>query len=64
MTEPQDFQKRMKRIETLVEGIQTAADPALRGRTVELVELLMDLHGAGLERLLTILADTGEPGLC
>ncbi len=63
MTEPQDFQKRMKRIETLVEGIQTAADPALRGRTVELVELLMDLHGAGLERLLTILADTGEPGL-
>jgi Fe-S cluster biogenesis protein NfuA len=63
MTEQQDFQKRMKRIESLVEGIQTAADPALRGRAVELVELLMELHGAGLERLLTILADTGEPGL-
>ena len=35
MTEQQDFQKRMKRIETLVEGIQTAADPALRGRAVD-----------------------------
>lgn len=57
-----EFQKRAQRIGGLVQEIESIADPAVRKNTRELVQLLMDLHGAGLERILEIAFQSGEAG--
>ena len=53
----------MQRIGGLVQEIEAIADPAVRAATKGLVQSLMDLHGAALEKALDIVAETGEPGL-
>jgi Fe-S cluster biogenesis protein NfuA len=57
-----DFQQRLKSIETLLGEIDASADPNLRARVQELVQLVMDLHGAGLERLLELIRAPGDGG--
>ncbi len=63
MIEEKDFQQRMKRIEDLVSKIESLADPVARANANELVQSLMELHGAGIERIMEITADAGEPGM-
>ena len=46
-----EFQQRLKSIERLLGEIEATADPNLRATAQELVQLVMDLHGAGLERM-------------
>lgn len=58
----QQFQERVGRIDGLVRKVEAAGDPALRSAARELVESLMELHGAGLERILQIVSDAGEAG--
>ena len=58
-----DFRERVQRIDGLVQEIEAIADPALRAATKGLVQSLMDLHGAALERALEIVAAAGEPGM-
>src|SRR6185437_10230976 len=53
----------MQRIGGLVQEIDAIADPAVQAATKGLVQSLMDLHGAALEKALDIVADAGEPGL-
>jgi Fe-S cluster biogenesis protein NfuA len=55
-----EFQRRIEQIEGLVRRLDEA-DPDLRATAQELVQSLMDLHGAGLERILAIVGQTGEP---
>jgi Fe-S cluster biogenesis protein NfuA len=57
-----DFQKRLKSIESLLGEIEAGADPNLRARVQELVQLVMDLHGAGLERMLELIQGPGDSG--
>ena len=49
-------------IESLVEKVQNFADPGAREIALELVQEIMDLHAAGLERIMQILssAEAGE----
>ena len=47
---------------TLLGEIEAAADPNLRTTVQELVQLVMDLHGAGLERMLELIRATGDGG--
>ena len=54
MRTTQEFQERIARIDGLVSKLKSAADPALTGTATELVQLLMELHGAGFERILDI----------
>jgi Fe-S cluster biogenesis protein NfuA len=54
-----DFQHRLQQIEQLVQTIESVADPKLRAGAVELMQSLMDLHGAGLERMMEIAFDAG-----
>jgi Fe-S cluster biogenesis protein NfuA len=54
--------KRMQRIGEIVEQLETAADPNTRAIARELLESLMALHGAGIERILEIAANSGEAG--
>ncbi|HYY56429.1 MAG TPA: NifU family protein [Pyrinomonadaceae bacterium] len=57
-----EFQQRVQRVEELIREIELVADPDTRAKAVELVQLLMDFHGAGLERLMEVVAEAGEPG--
>jgi len=57
-----DFQQRVQKIGGLVHDLETIADPASRAAAKELVQLLMDLHGTGLERILEIVFQSGDPG--
>lgn len=56
------FDERLERIETLLETIQQAPNPALRNSAEELVETLLELHGNGLERVLELIWDAGDTG--
>jgi len=58
-----DFREDVQRIGGLVQEIEAIADPAVRAATKGLVQSLMDLHGAALEKALDIMAEAGEPGM-
>jgi Fe-S cluster biogenesis protein NfuA len=60
-TQP-EFQRRLESIEQLIAKIDRAADPNLRNDVRELVQSVMDLHGAGLERMLELVGAAGEAG--
>jgi len=57
-----DFREDIQRIGRLVQEIESIADPAVRATTKNLLQSLMDLHGAAFEKMLDIVADAGEPG--
>ena len=63
MAEGNDFRQDVQRIGGLVQEIELIADPAVRAATKALVQSLMDLHGAALEKALEIVAAAGEPGM-
>jgi Fe-S cluster biogenesis protein NfuA len=60
--EDKDLQARVQKIGGLVNDLETIADPASRAAAKELVQLLMDLHGTGLERMLELVYQFGEAG--
>ena len=62
MTSQDEFRQRAESIEALVSKLENAADPAVGAAGRDLVQSLMELHGAGLERLLEIVVDAGDPG--
>jgi Fe-S cluster biogenesis protein NfuA len=62
MTKQDEFQQKAKSIETLVAKLEGAADPAVRSAARDLVQALMELHGAGIERMLEIAHEAGDPG--
>ena len=63
MADSRDFREDIQRIGGLVQEIESIADPAVRAATKNLVQSLMDLHGAALEKALDIVAEAGEPGM-
>lgn len=62
MTDEKDFQARVQKIGGLVQELETVTDPAVRSAVKELVQLLMDLHGTGLERILEIVFESRDSG--
>ncbi len=63
MSEERELQQRIQRIGGLVQEVESIADPSVRASTRELVQLLMEFHGAGLDRALEITANAGDVGL-
>ena len=63
MAEEKELEQQIQKIEELVGRIESIADPVARANAHELVQSLMDLHGAGIERMLETIADSGELGL-
>jgi Fe-S cluster biogenesis protein NfuA len=63
VAESKDFRDDIQRIGGLVQEIEAIADPAVRAATKNLVQSLMDLHGAALEKALDMVAEAGEPGM-
>ncbi len=52
----------MQRVEGLIRKIESLPDQTARDSALELVQALMDFHGAGLDRLMEIVAEAGEAG--
>ncbi len=63
MGDGKDFRQDIQRIGGLVQEIESIADPAIRAATKDLVQSLMDLHGAALEKALEIVAGAEETGM-
>ena len=63
MSSEKEFQQRVQRIGALVQEIEAIADPAVRASTTQLVQLIMEFHGTGLDRAMEILAEAGDPGM-
>ena len=63
MPDGRDFREDMQRIGGLVQEMESIADPGVRAAAKGLVQSLMDLHGAALEKALEIIAAAGEPGM-
>jgi Fe-S cluster biogenesis protein NfuA len=61
--EDRELRERMHRLDDLIKQMDRVKDPQARARAQEIVQALMDFHGAALERLMERLAATGEAGL-
>jgi Fe-S cluster biogenesis protein NfuA len=53
-----EFRVHTERVEKLVSKLDGSNDPELRAVALELVQTVMDLHGAALERMLESIAGT------
>lgn len=62
MVNKNSFQQSMQKIEQLVSNIERSADPNLRANALALMKVLMDLHGAGLEKMLSLVFQSGPSG--
>jgi Fe-S cluster biogenesis protein NfuA len=58
-----EFRQRMERIESLLHEVEQIPDLRVRARAREIVQAILDLHGAGLERMLEHIAAAGDVGL-
>jgi hypothetical protein len=59
MRDTQEFQEQVGRIDELVRKLEHSPDPSSRGTARDLVQSLMELHGAGLERIMEIVSSGG-----
>jgi Fe-S cluster biogenesis protein NfuA len=62
MAQDTTLQKKIQRIGSLVEELESVADPRSRASAKELLESMMALHGAGLERILELATENGDSG--
>jgi Fe-S cluster biogenesis protein NfuA len=62
-TEQQAPEELVERVQELLGSLDEIADPVAQMRVQELVGTVLELYGAGLERILGILQDAGEPAL-
>ena len=61
MPAPSNAQNQLQSIEALLQRIEKANDPAMSAMAKDLVQRLMEFHGAGIERMLEII-HTDAPG--
>lgn len=57
-----EVERQTARMEALIRKIESSADPDVLATTQELVRLMMELYGAGLERITEIVFEKGEAG--
>jgi Fe-S cluster biogenesis protein NfuA len=57
-----EFQGRLARIEELIHALDGIADVSARAQSRELVEALLELQGAALERAMEVIYESGASG--
>lgn len=57
-----EVESQIESIDKMVRALEEAKDPVLRANARELVQALMTLHGACLERILEVVGHCGEAG--
>lgn len=60
MAQKREFHVRTERIEELVNKLERAGDPELHTTALELVQSIMELHGAALGQLLDMVSQSTE----
>jgi Fe-S cluster biogenesis protein NfuA len=55
-----EFQQQAQEIEELVGRVNALVDDDARTTALELMQSLMDLHGAGISRIVELLSESGE----
>ncbi len=60
-----EFQARIQEVEELVKKLERAGNPEIHAAALELVQSVIDLHGAGLERMIDLMcqSEAGEEAL-
>jgi len=58
-----EMQQKMQKIEALLVDVESIEDEKTRSRVLELIQSLMNLHAAGLDRIVEIASAAGDPGL-
>jgi Fe-S cluster biogenesis protein NfuA len=56
------FKSRMAQLEELLQRVQAIADPVSRDLTAQIIQTMMEYHGAGLSAMMDRVADCGEIG--
>jgi Fe-S cluster biogenesis protein NfuA/nitrite reductase/ring-hydroxylating ferredoxin subunit len=54
------LQERVVRVETLLGEIEALKDPTVRAKAAEMVQVLLELYGEGLARMMEVVADGEE----
>jgi Fe-S cluster biogenesis protein NfuA len=62
MAKQKEVESQIESIDKMVRALEEAKDPVLRANAKELVQALMTLHGACLERMLEVIGQSGESG--
>jgi Fe-S cluster biogenesis protein NfuA len=57
-----EFRRRIERVESLIQAVEQFPDPEARARTQEILRAVLELHGAGLERIVEKLKSAGLAG--
>jgi Fe-S cluster biogenesis protein NfuA len=62
MAKQKEVESQIESIDKMVRALEEAKDPVLRANAKELVQALMTLHGACLERMLEVVGQSGVSG--
>jgi len=62
MTHNREFHVRSERIEQLAAKLEVSGDPELHATAMELLQCVMELHAAGLERMVQAVSEADETG--
>jgi len=62
MPEGKKSSQQFQQLEELIAKVEGIQDPIARASARELIQALMDLHGAGLQRVMEIVWDSGDHG--
>jgi Fe-S cluster biogenesis protein NfuA len=62
MPKQKEVENQVESIDKMVRALEEGQDPVLRAKAKELVQALMTLHGACLERMLDVVGKNGESG--
>jgi len=63
LLDDQEVKERVGKIEGLLEEIETFGDPEARAKTTEMVQVLLELYGEGLGRIVESVGRLGSPEL-
>lgn len=58
----EDFRTRMQQLEGLLQQVEEFTDPAARARTSQILQAVLEFHGAGLSAILDRLRRAGDAG--
>lgn len=62
MTEDQDFQAQMARVQALTRQLERIADPAVQASVKELVQCMLDFNCTAVNRMLEVVDNSGPHG--
>jgi Fe-S cluster biogenesis protein NfuA len=62
MRYPKELQQRIQSVGELVAEVERTADPAAKAASKNLVQLLMEMHAAAMERMMELVFQLGDPG--